>query len=220
MSGTRYKFIQNMSLFIPPDEANIMYENINVNYNEPFRAYHNLDHVNYCLDKLIEFRTNNPTGFDYCSLAIAIAFHDVVYKSKDKSYSNETESAVLGMEYCKSRSIGNYEVVGTIIISTEYFNEHLEEIEEDKNFLDCHAECDLMKEIDFAILGEDVDTYNNYAENIRKENENIPDDVFFQARLKSLETLKDMATFKYLDCQEQAKRNMEAEIDRIRNLLG
>jgi len=139
-------------------------------YNAPNRHYHNLEHIVKSLE-LIPLMQN---VFYPNALREAIWFHDIVYNPK--SDDNEVRSAdmaqVLAVDIGRTYYI---EDVKRLIMATNltYDSEHLD------------APC--IQDIDLAILGANPKVYKRYADNIRKEYEFVPEDLY-KVKRKEIKT--------------------------------
>ncbi len=225
MSCIKDNILNVLSKFVLSANPESIFETVERHYNEPFRAYHNLEHIEYCLKKLDEINSLYPDRFDYEALALAIVYHDVIYKAGNPDKSDEWLSVIYYMDnfgkHIKNILLSNR--VAFIIRSTEYFTKveyagfTLEQFISEAKI---EPECNLMREIDFAILGEDEETYLDYSRKIRQENINIPDDIYYPGRLKALEKILELAKFEILPCQDQAHKNIVNEMETIRKIIS
>ena len=140
-------------------------------YSEKHRYYHTLEHIGSCLSFFDEISSqlNDPSVVE-----IALWFHDVIYNPKENN--NEEKSALFAHELlknagCKSTYI---EGVSKLIMATKHpaFPATLEE----KYIID----------IDLAILGASKETYEHYANQIKKEYSHISNASYQQGRRKVL----------------------------------
>ncbi|UII28295.1 hypothetical protein LVD15_07670 [Fulvivirga maritima] len=180
---------------------NQFWEEIEVGYSSPFRHYHNLNHLKYMLDKMNEHRgLLNDTD----TIIFSIFYHDIVYDVKN-SY-NEEESASFAKERLKKMKVSE-----SITKKCEH-----QIISTKKHQLDDDSDTNFLIDFDLAILGETPHKYKAYTQQIRKEYEIYPDEVYNSGRKKVVEHFLDMENiFKtsefQLTFEKQAKENLKAE---------
>ena len=194
-------------------------------YNEYHRHYHNLSHIHHCLAELDAYC--NYTGIDRStmgSVELAIWFHDIVYNPRAKAGQNEKDSAALFLSEFASLSrhsiyatdiIGMFRHVEQMILATidhkVVAEPNTREYKNTQAFLD----------IDLAILGQDRDTYNKYAADIRQEYSFVPAEAFATGRIAVLETLLArpsiyLTSYFHGKYESKAKENMKTEIANLK----
>lgn len=137
-------------------------------YNEPQRYYHTLDHIQALLNLADKYDTAIS---DKITVYLAIYFHDIVYDPKSKT--NEEDSAELFAKHFRSvLDEATCQKVYQYIIETK---KHDVEACEDKDLK-------LFIDFDMSILGQDVETYAEYARNVRKEYEFVPEEDYCKGR--------------------------------------
>ena len=128
-------------------------------YSEKNRAYHNISHVEQCLNEFdqVKDRLKNPEEVE-----LAIWFHDVIYNPK--SISNEEESAEFAiLELKKTEPINiRIDTVKGLILATKH----------DRSINTPDAE--YLVDIDISIFGYPPKIYKQYTKNIRTEYEWVP----------------------------------------------
>jgi predicted metal-dependent HD superfamily phosphohydrolase len=159
---------------------------LTVLYGEPHRHYHNLSHVQHCLRELKELMDvesiSKPDVSERLAIEYAIWFHDSVYDPKAPWGQNEIDSAQLAWDslYKYQELTVGKSIVSSIVKMIEATSGHLVYDKLDlatQYFLD----------IDLSILGADEKTYQEYAENIRKEYSFVEKSVYVENRKKILE---------------------------------
>ncbi len=175
-------------------------------YNEKHRRYHNLSHINALLFHAEKFTEKFA---DFQSVQLAIWFHDVIYNPK--SFSNETESAKIAVEFLTKINVPNktIEKVELMISATR---KHA------SNGLDFDGK--LFLDLDLAILGQNESVYQNYSQAIRKEYSFVPWFLYKRSRRKILENFLQREIIYFTqeirqDFETQARINLANEIKEL-----
>jgi predicted metal-dependent HD superfamily phosphohydrolase len=187
-----------------------VFQNLVKNYNSPRRSYHNLNHIHSLIHISTEFKSKIK---DYDCVQFAIWFHDVVYNPLNSD--NEEKSADFAMEELYKLNLPKSKVdkIIRMILATKTHNDLANSSDTDlKYFLD----------FDLSILGSNKLNYQKYAQQIREEYKNIPDDLFYKGRKQVLQRFLDSpfiyntTEFKTL-FENPARENIQEEIDLIKN---
>lgn len=147
-------------------------------YSESHRHYHNLHHVNGCLEALDEIGHLLSDPF---SIEAAIWFHDVIYDPK--SSKNEARSAEYAKEFLSTTSVDSTTI--TKIIHLIYLTQHPSS--------PCTNDEKYLIDIDLSTLGAEETQYDRYEDWIRKEYAYIPSFLYKKGRRKLLTA--------FLDCE-------------------
>lgn len=174
-------------------------------YNWPVRAYHNLDHIQDCLNVLDDSPFPKSP-----SLEIALILHDAVYVPGQKD--NEENSALFANFLLQDLLLEvDFEIVRTIqelIRATAHNNEILSGLEA---FI-----CD----IDLSILGRSPEEYEKYSQKIRLEYKQYTDKEYNAGRTLFLEKMLNDEIFHLPVFREkyskQATINMGRELTLLR----
>lgn len=192
------------------DESLDCYQVLVLAYREKHRHYHTLDHISAMLKHLDAVKAEGLIQNDktYCEIALAIWFHDAVYKPF--SASNERDSADWAIKFLESVS---YEQTGIkrieqLIMATL----HNGAITNDTDAL--------MVDIDLTILGTETQIYDRFEQNVRKEYRWVP---FFMYRKKRAELLTQFLSAKrlyhndyfYDRFEQQARENLGRAIEQL-----
>lgn len=193
---------------------------IETRYNEPQRYYHTLEHIQALLNLADQYAAQLS---DKLVVLLAIYFHDIIYDPKSKT--NEEDSAEVFMQLCSS------------LLDKETCQKvHQYIIETKKHDVGESLDNDLKLFIDFdmSILGQDTATYPEYARNIRKEYEFVPEADYCKGRAAVLTSFlqagasagaapaaEEAVTKKYVFAsplfrelyEEQARRNLAWECE-------
>ncbi|MBR1236585.1 phosphohydrolase [Bradyrhizobium sp. AUGA SZCCT0182] len=173
-------------------------------YSAPGRHYHNLAHIEDCLDLLTS--VDNLSAAERDLLVQVIWWHDAVYDPKKSD--NEEQSALLA-EQAVSSDIR--EQVGRLI--------HLTKSHQVAPGDRLGA---ILISIDLSILGAEPDRYDAYAASIRKEFSHVPDAAYRSGRSDVLRRFMarpiifphpDFAT-RY---DQRARANMAREIELLKD---
>ena len=185
--------------------AEELWTEIETNYTNKTRHYHNLTHI---YNMLLQAETYKTEIKDLDALQFAIWYHDIVYKSSKKD--NEEKSALLTEKRLKSINfdLKRIENIKKLIISTKKHELDLNKNQDNAYLLD----------LDLSILGSDWDTYQKYISNIRKEYKIYPDFLYNPGRKKVLKHFLDRKTlyftYSFRDQYEiQARENLKKEIE-------
>ncbi len=145
-------------------------------YSESHRHYHNLHHVNGCLEGLdqIGHLLNDPF-----SIETAIWFHDVIYDPK--SSKNEARSAEYAKDFLAATSV-NPTVITKII--------HLIHLTQHPSNPNTNDEKYLI-DIDLSTLGAEESQYDRYEVWIRQEYAYVPTFLYKKGRRKLLKAFLD-----------------------------
>ena len=172
---------------------------------EPHRRYHTLDHLVRVLDGVDEFGTYTD---DITAVRFAAWFHDAVYDGGAASADNEELSAQLAEAELPALGVPEARIaeVARLVRLTKG---HAVSDGDHNGAVLCDA--------DLAILGSDAAAYSAYAQAIRQEYAEVPDEVFRPGRAAVLRGLLELpklfrtpvAVKRY---EDRARANLTAEI--------
>ncbi|MDI9257939.1 HD domain-containing protein [Flavobacterium sedimenticola] len=182
--------------------ANNMWLEIFTKYSEPKRQYHNIAHLESIVAELNEVKDKIQ---DWDTVLFAAFYHDIIYKAS--SSSNEEDSAKLAMQRLTEIKYPAEKIAkcAQLIIATK--NHHLSE----------DADTNWLIDADLAVLGQNPETYQAYADNIREEYTLYPDFLYNSGRKKALQHFLKMPNIykteyfsnKY---EKQARINIQNEL--------
>ena len=154
-----------------------LWSEIQTNYSNPNRYYHNLEHLNNMVATLLPFRNQVE---DWQVLIFSIAYHDIIYDPS--RHDNEERSSRLAVERLTEVSLAHGKVnkCEHQILATKH---HQAAADQDTNFL---------IDADLSILGEEQPIYSHYAAQIRKEYSHVPDHFYKAGRGNVLELFLQM----------------------------
>lgn len=192
------------------NDSSLIFAELIRRYSEPHRFYHTLAHIQYCLnefDKVRDFAT------DPDAVEIAIWFHDVIYDTKAKD--NEEQSAKFFRE------------IGEMFLLPKVFVENVVKciLATKHNKILLTFDERLIADIDLSILGQSEDVFDASSEQIRKEYEWVPEEIFIKARLDILESfLKRPMIYStrmfYKKYEQNAQQNLFRSQARLRYALS
>lgn len=179
-----------------------LWEEIYEAYSQNKRTYHNLNHINYMIDKVDDFQDI----IDNKSIMLfSIFYHDIVYNVRRKD--NEEQSAMLAEKRLKEIGLSSEKIQKCYhqIVATK---DH--QIHED-------SDTNILTDIDLMILGEIEDVYDEYCRQIRAEYKIYPNFLYRKGRKKVIEHFLDMdrifKTERVFDThEEQARKNLLKEL--------
>ncbi len=181
---------------------------IEQNYSMTGRHYHNLNHLKYMMNRLIQY-TDRIVDPD--TLKFSIFYHDIVYYPNRSN--NVEESGLIALDRLNLLGVPEAKIIKckSQILAT---NDHKLCMDNDTNYL---------IDLDLAILGETPKIYNNYTKMIREEYSIYPSFIFKNKRKKILQYFLDMdQIFKtppiypiYEKYELQARKNIIAELEEL-----
>ena len=191
------------------DMSSGWYDRLTKAYAEPQRHYHNHQHIAECL---AEFDQARHLAKAPVAVELALWFHDAVYDPK--AGDNEERSAALARQ-----CLGECEVadslsgaVARLIMATKHHD------------AESDVDAQLTVDVDLSILGRDEKRFNEYEEQIRREYAWVSAAVFGAKRAEILQHFLDHGRILGTDWfhhkyEEQARRNLEASIRRLKSIL-
>jgi len=181
-----------------------IYEDLIIRYNEAQRHYHNLDHIEACLEEFNEVNHFLTHSFDTW---LALWFHDAVYDPRGKD--NEDASK----EYAERALSGLLETdsmnrISRLIMSTKH---EASARDDDEQYL---------MDIDLAILGRDEQTFEEYEKGVRMEYGWVPEDRFRKGRTEILNGFLERDSIYQTDhfrekYEETARENLRHSISSL-----
>lgn len=174
-------------------------------YRTPVRAYHNLLHVEHCLNEsdAVSHLVVNPAAVE-----AAIWFHDAIYNSKASD--NEDKSASVAIRMLAAMGVRSKlcQDVGKLILHTKHA------------VVPRTRDGKIMVDVDLAILGSSPAAFARYERGIRKEYSWVDESVFWPKRAEFLQTLLSrkriyVTEFFFKRYEARARRNMSQSIAKV-----
>ena len=176
---------------------------IESNYSNKKRYYHNLNHLNSLLNELKKAEDKIK---DWETILFSLFYHDIIYSATKKN--NEEKSAELAKKRMLELSIPNekIELCKAQILATKF---HTKSVNSDTNY---------FTDADLSILGQSWESYSNYYQNVRKEYSIYPNIIYKRGRKKALKHFLAMnrifkTDFFFNKYESQAKKNLIMELD-------
>ena len=180
------------------------YHDLVARYEEPHRKYHNLRHLTEVLDIVDELADEAE---DPDAVRLAAWFHDAVYAASSE-ISNEEASARLAEQ-----------ILPTVGVPTTRVAEaaRLVRLTENHAAEDGDRNAAVLFDADLAILAASPARYDDYAQAVRAEYSEIPDEIFRPARARILGALLAARTLYRIPSararfEPRARANVAAEI--------
>ena len=181
------------------------FERIAKLYSEPHRHYHNSRHI---LDCLSEFDSARHLAADPLAVEMAIWFHDAVYDPRASD--NEERSADLARKFVSETGEGDESAIVQLVLATKNHDGSL------------HPDATLIVDVDLSIFGQPGERFWRYEEQIRREYEWVPENVFREKRAEILEKFLSRprifgTEFFFSKYEAQTRTNLQASIQRLRD---
>ncbi|WP_126653956.1 HD domain-containing protein [Chryseobacterium aureum] len=179
-----------------------LWKEIETQYSERGRHYHNLLHLDNMFMELEAVKMNIS---DFRAVSFSVFYHDVIYDATSKS--NEEKSAAKAEKRLAELHI-NQDIISIISEQILATKSHQRSDQEDTNYL---------LDADLSVLGKDFETYLKYTQNIRKEYSIYPDFLYKPGRKKVLKHFLELESiFKTEYFKEKyearAKENIAKEL--------
>ncbi len=172
-------------------------------YTNKKRYYHNLTHLQEIHQHLLPVKKEIK---NWNCILFSIFYHDIVYQTTKQN--NEEKSAQLAKKRLQEINVSEdiQDLCFAQILATK---QHAFSTDADTNY---------FTDADLAILGQNEETYLQYAKQIRKEYSIYPDFMYKPGRKKVLQHFLQMETiFKTVYFQNkfeaQAKHNLNLELN-------
>jgi len=186
-----------------PSITEKLWNEIEENYSNKKRHYHNLSHLENLFEQLSGVQNQIE---DWDTVFFSLIYHDIIYSASSKA--NEEKSA----ELCKARlrDIGypenKIQKCVTQILATKTHSKT------DDN------DTELFTDADLSILGQEWETYLMYSRNIRKEYSMYPNLLYNPGRKKVLNWYLSMdrifkTEYFYEKYEEKARENLRRELE-------
>lgn len=193
------KFTDDISL------TNKFWTEIEENYSDKKRYYHTLTHLDNLQNQLCEVK-DKITNWE--SILFTLYYHDIVYNALKSD--NEEKSAELAELRMKQ-----------INVPTEIIENCKSQILATKTHQDnSDIDTNLFIDADLSILGQDIETYKVYSQNVRQEYSIYPDIIYNPGRKKILQHFLEMdrifkTDYFFAKFENQAKLNLHYELEYI-----
>lgn len=193
------KFTDDISL------TNKFWSEIEEKYSDKKRYYHTLTHLDNLQNQLCEVK-DKITNWE--SILFTLYYHDIVYNALKSD--NEEKSAELAELRMKQINVPT-EIIENCKSQILATKTHQDNSDIDTNF---------FIDADLSILGQDIETYKVYFQNVRQEYSIYPDIIYNPGRKKVLQHFLEMdrifkTDYFYAKFENQAKLNLHYELEYI-----
>jgi len=177
-------------------------------YSEEHRAYHNAEHIAYCLDELdhVPDLARQPQEVE-----MALWFHDAIYDTHASD--NEEKSATWARQallasHCPTESVAR---ICDLILTTKHDKSPIEN------------DTQLIADIDLSSLGQPESEFLNNERKIRAEYQWVPEKSYREERVKILGAFLQRKHIYFTDYFEalygiQARKNLADALERLKGL--
>jgi|26BtaG_2_1085354.scaffolds.fasta_scaffold03623_5 predicted metal-dependent HD superfamily phosphohydrolase len=203
---------------LTPEEAQALWQDIAMRYDEPQRAYHTLSHIEQLL---VQFESIKHNLSEPHIVALALYYHDVIYDPTRAD--NEQKSAEYAVDALSSYlSPEQYEHIYVFIMMTA--NHQIDESTDSVKYSSVkYSDAAYLLDMDLSILGAPWSTYEQYAQAIRQEYAHVADDNYRDGRTTVLQGLLAhpklyLTDYYYSQLEAQARDNINREIALLASL--
>jgi predicted metal-dependent HD superfamily phosphohydrolase len=173
-------------------------------YTAPARHYHNLQHIESLLNRLAAHPLQDPVA-----VGLAVWFHDAVYDSLRAD--NEAQSAEWALTFLQETSLEHARRARVADLIRRTHDHTQPQPLHDTDLL-------LFLDADLSILGAPKAAYWNYAHQIRREYQAVPEPAYRAGRSQVLARLLAAPVLFHTpalrdELNAPARRNLQAEID-------
>lgn len=195
---------EQLCLSYTEDKAliSLLWQEIEKQYSEKGRHYHNLLHLE---NMILELENVKDRISDFDEVLFSVFYHDVIYDASSKS--NEEKSAAYAIPRLQKLKVSP-DSVSKIQDQITATKAHQKADDNDTNYL---------LDADLSVLGKDLETYLDYSRRIRKEYSIYPDLLYKPGRKKVLKHFLELdGIFKTEEFraqyETQAIKNIKAEL--------
>lgn len=141
-------------------------------YSEPHRKYHTMQHLQECFTHLENVRSfaERPSEVE-----LALWFHDAIYNTRRKD--NEERSAVWARDSALAAGLADDQAsrIYELVMATMH------------NAVPVGTDAAVLVDIDLAILGAEVERFDEYEVQVREEYSWVPGPLYRKGRRKVLQ---------------------------------
>lgn len=181
---------------------NHLWAEIESNYANKNRHYHTLLHLHNLLQQLLEIKHKIE---NWETILFTLYYHDIIYNTLKSD--NEAQSAQLAEKRMQQINVPN-EIIANCKAQILATQTHLQSCSSDTNY---------FTDADLSVLGQDLETYTAYYQNIRKEYAMYPNLLYNTGRKKVLKHFLAMesiykTTHFYNKFEKKAIQNLKHEL--------
>lgn len=212
LSNHFYLCLSALNDDLTPEEAQALWQDIAMRYDEPQRAYHTLSHIEQLL---VQFESMKHYLAEPHIVALALYYHDVIYdptradnEQKSAEYAVDALSSYLSQEQCQH-------IYALIMMTADHQID--ESIDSVKYSSVKYSDAAYLLDMDLSILGAPWSTYERYVQAIRQEYAHVADDNYRDGRTAVLQGLLAhpklyLTDYYYSQLEAQARDNINREL--------
>jgi len=207
--GMKTRFIELWKRMGAQGNLNSEFDKLRDEYFETHRFYHNINHIRNCL---ADFDSAKHLTNRSDLVELAIWYHDIVYDTQAKD--NEEKSGQLLYNICLTSKLPEElaKRAATLILATKH------------NLIPEDIDAKIIIDTDLAILGKQVQEFDEYEKNIRKEYSHVVEEQFKKKRSEILQRFLQRAENNSLYLTDffrskygaQARINLQKSIEALR----
>lgn len=199
-------FIKLLTNFTDDKSLTIdLWTEIEQNYSNKKRHYHTLSHLDNLLKQLLEVKDKIES---WETVLFTLYYHDIIYNSLKSD--NEEQSAKLAENRMKQ--------INVPIQIIENCKNHI--LATKNHFDNSNSDTNYFTDVDLSVLGQDLETYKTYFQNVRKEYAIYPNLIYNPGRKKVLKHFLEMkriykTQFFFNKLEQRAKENLLTEFNTL-----
>lgn len=177
-------------------------------YSQSHRAYHTLQHLSECLEKL-DWAASNDISRNIALAEMALWYHDAVYRTR--ATDNELKSAEWAYRFLTTAGVEakDGKLVHSLILATRHDEMPKEPAHQ------------LVVDIDLSILGAAPTRFEEYEEQVRVEYNWAPWFMYRRKRREILQYFLDRPCIYntelfYAEYEHRARENLKRSVERLR----
>ena len=146
------------------------------NYSEPHRKYHTMQHLEECFEHLQRARSLAERPLE---VEVALWYHDLLYDTRRKD--NEERSATAAWECATASGLPEEQAkrIHQLVMATVH------------DAVPVGRDASVLVDIDLAILGAEVERFDEYEIQVREEYSWVPEPLYRSGRRKILQQFAD-----------------------------
>jgi predicted metal-dependent HD superfamily phosphohydrolase len=199
-------FIELLTKFTDDNHLkNQLWNEIEQNYLDIKRHYHNLSHLENVLNELLEVKEKIS---NWETILFSLFYHDLIYNPLKSD--NEEQSAQYAEKRMKQIGVPS-QIIDNCKSQILATKKHIDNSDVDTNY---------FTDADLSILGQNFDLYKTYYQNVRQEYSFFPNLVYNYGRKKVLKHFLEMeriykTEYFYNKYESNAKLNLKNELEHL-----
>jgi len=213
-----YDIVKQYFVVTCREKANDVTNEIIKSYNSEYRKYHNLNHITKCLDMVNTIYTLDAVQVN--NISMAIIYHDIVYNPFSTDKRNEKNSVLRLMNDIPNiLASDSGRIIQYMILATTHDPKDMIYPTDIAVKMNIQPYQKYICDIDLHQLGCGLNEFLYTESLIREEYKIVPDEVFYPARSKILQSFLDRSNIYYSRLfqdrfESNARRNIKYVLDR------